>query len=912
VWRPDRDGARSSGDPSTRPPSGLAQDDTGIEGRRAAAEVLRQLIDARLLTSYEVRDADEVPTRRVEIIHESLLAAWPRLVRWQTQDQEGAQLRDELRQSARSWDEHGRQEDRLWTGTAFREFQLWRERYPGGLTELEESFAAAMVSLATRRRRRRRIAVGTVIAALLVGLSVVGVFWQRSVREARRAEAQKLNALANLQLEDNPSATIAYTLASLGLADSEQARLLALEALWKGPTAFVVHEENTYSPEFGTDGGWLVHAVEGSPSGLRLVRSDGRIIALDNPHKTRRVRVYTGPRDDVFLTADLHAEPSPWLFVFWSARDGSRLAEIRYEHDVTPVGRPAWREDCVLQPVLEESRAYLDALCFDGTRTRLGDLGPGLGPDGERPIYHAIDENSGRWCGTVAGGDVIVREISATDIGPPRVLGRSDGDTVRITFDPDGRYFATAGEPEVIRLWDPTGGSPPIIVNGPATEYPWLVFETAGGGSILALKYVDSADDHHKVWMWSVTDAEPTMLRRFDLGLQVPANWSTISWGGGWLARSDWDQKTRLWRFSAPADAEPTLVGRNETGGQLWSPRYDPQGKWLATSSKSGLTFYPLEGPIATVMRHGVRSINGVQFSPTGDWVVSTGGLDEVKIWPLAGDVPPAGRVIFDNDPCAIAVSPDGEHIVVGTQKRTGGDPLLTVDGSVVRRFTGFEFQTSGLAFSPSGRMVAGAGGTFRDSGNVIRIWDVSTGEVLMVLEPAADLFEWKLHFESEDSLLSSGQGGLERWNLETGESEVLHHEMVRAFSVSGDGRRVLVVEHGIADWNSASTVGRPVVLDLDTGAQWQLENHSIGTSGVALDSSGTIVATGDVNGVIRVGPVTGEEPHVLLGHQSEVLDIAFDPLGRWIASSGNTPPSASGPCPTSPGRRCTPCRVRS
>ena len=118
-------------------------------------EVLRQLIDARLMTSYEVREADEAPTRRVEIIHESLLANWPRLVRWQTQDQEGAQLRDELRQAARAWDEHGRHDDRLWTGTAFREFALWRERYPGGLTELEEAFAAAMTSLATRRRRAR-------------------------------------------------------------------------------------------------------------------------------------------------------------------------------------------------------------------------------------------------------------------------------------------------------------------------------------------------------------------------------------------------------------------------------------------------------------------------------------------------------------------------------------------------------------------------------------------------------------------------------------------------------------------------------------------------------------------------------------------------------------------------------------
>ena len=62
----------------------------------------------------------------MEIVHESLLANWPRLVRWQTQDQEGAQLRDELRQAAQSWDEHDRHDDRLWTGTAYVSFDCGR------------------------------------------------------------------------------------------------------------------------------------------------------------------------------------------------------------------------------------------------------------------------------------------------------------------------------------------------------------------------------------------------------------------------------------------------------------------------------------------------------------------------------------------------------------------------------------------------------------------------------------------------------------------------------------------------------------------------------------------------------------------------------------------------------------------
>ena len=126
-----------------------------IRNRRIAEEVLRELIDARLLTSYEIHEDEHEPTRRVEIIHESLLANWPRLVRWQTQDADAAQLRDQLRQAAKTWDDHGRTDDTLWTGAAYREFASWRERYPGGLSELEEAFADAMKLMATNRRRRQ-------------------------------------------------------------------------------------------------------------------------------------------------------------------------------------------------------------------------------------------------------------------------------------------------------------------------------------------------------------------------------------------------------------------------------------------------------------------------------------------------------------------------------------------------------------------------------------------------------------------------------------------------------------------------------------------------------------------------------------------------------------------------------------
>jgi WD40 repeat protein len=54
-----------------------------------------------------------------------------------------------------------------------------------------------------------------------------------------------------------------------------------------------------------------------------------------------------------------------------------------------------------------------------------------------------------------------------------------------------------------------------------------------------------------------------------------------------------------------------------------------------------------------------------------------------------------------------------------------------------------------------------------------------------------------------------------------------------------------------------------------------------------ALDPSGTVAANGDGEGIVRVGPVAGGEPHLLVGHEGPVDFVAISPDRRWIASTG-------------------------
>ena len=182
---------------------------SAVTDRVSAEAVLAKLIDARLLTSWETEAAEGQPARhQIEIVHESLLSAWPRLVRWQTQDADGAQLRDQLRQAAHLWEERGKADDLLWTGTSYLDYRAWRARYPGKLSSLEEDFSGSMKALAERTRRRKRVAFGSVLVAMSVVACVMAALWGRSQAARRRAEASKLLALAQLDVDTDPAAAL--------------------------------------------------------------------------------------------------------------------------------------------------------------------------------------------------------------------------------------------------------------------------------------------------------------------------------------------------------------------------------------------------------------------------------------------------------------------------------------------------------------------------------------------------------------------------------------------------------------------------------------------------------------------------------------------------------------------------------
>jgi WD40 repeat protein len=151
-------------------------------------------------------------------------------------------------------------------------------------------------------------------------------------------------------------------------------------------------------------------------------------------------------------------------------------------------------------------------------------------------------------------------------------------------------------------------------------------------------------------------------------------------------------------------------------------------------------------------------------------------------------------------------------------------------------------------------------------------------------------VYDWGLNrmaFLPDGHVLGSGPGGLRRFDLASGRIEWLWRTNRKTsvdFAVSADGARLVAVGSPGDDVGGAWEA--PVRVDVATGTRTALTAYGRHVQSLAVDASGTVLATGDDLGVVRVGRSAGGEPHLLLGHGGPVTALAFSPDRRWIASA--------------------------
>ncbi|HEX3763918.1 MAG TPA: serine/threonine-protein kinase [Kofleriaceae bacterium] len=172
--------------------------------------LLDLLVAARLLVS---KSDDQGVGASVELIHESLITAWPQLSQWAEAGREEAAFLVQLRQVAQQWEARGGPPGLLWRGEAAEEARRFAARLGDTLGSRERRFLDSVIAHATRASRIKRLAVVAtmVVLAGLVMVGLVVVIWvhraeQEALRQADEAREARANLAGQLKLVEDKEA----------------------------------------------------------------------------------------------------------------------------------------------------------------------------------------------------------------------------------------------------------------------------------------------------------------------------------------------------------------------------------------------------------------------------------------------------------------------------------------------------------------------------------------------------------------------------------------------------------------------------------------------------------------------------------------------------------------------------------
>ncbi|WP_329440272.1 helix-turn-helix domain-containing protein [Streptomyces canus] len=779
--------APGDGTPDTRRPVERAE--LGDTGR-----VVEALTGARLLTL----DGDTV-----EIAHEALLTAWPRLRGWIEEDRERLRVHRNLTEAAHAWQELGREEGALYRGSRLAAAQ----EYFGGaaredLTDLERAYLDAGRDHEQKGRRRSRLVLTAVTAALCLALVAAGLAvgqWRSAVTAQHLAQSRQLAAQSGALLDSDP----------------DLAALLAVHAYRTSPTreaTAALYAAAALPLRKRLVGGTEpVDSIALSPDGHTVADQtrDGKVRIWDLPGGRLR-RTFTGY--DSGEVAAFSPDGGTLAVAFGRGADGMiGLLDPVTGRKLRTITVP---DDAVRGIAFSPDGRTVAAASV--TTVRMWDVATGRKRRGFTGLYpQAVAFGPDGRTVAAAGLDGLVR-VWDVATGRTRTVGGDRIDGRAVAFSPDGRSYAVARTDGSVQLREVATG----IVRHTLKDVPvgmnTLAF--APDGRTIA---VPSLDDTVRVWDTASGAARTTVTAghhgRGVMKVALTADGRTL------VTSSNRDPDVRVHRL--PADPpQTTLPGPAGTsiddmvfsrdGHAVATVRQGPPGigavqLWDAGTGdrEASLALDKDSAPGRKQPTFPVSRLAAVGFDPTGRALaarsVKKGAIEVRDVATgrlrLSRALGAGGTAVF---------SPDGTQLaVVGRQ---GAVHLLNLSTGV--RHTAAQPGSRWMAFTPDGRTFAAVGN--EADGDQVRLFDAATGRSQGTIKLSTQFLS-AFTFSPDGRTLatvSGSRGSVTMWNARTGrlQDSFSVGGVVASLAFSPDARTLAVSgARGVQLWDLATGQNR-------------------------------------------------------------------------------------------------------
>ena len=639
-------------------------------------ELIELLVGARLVTSDD---------GTVELAHEALARAWPRLRGWLEDDVEGQRIMRHLTMASETWDAMARPDSELYRGVRLAQALDWREGSHPDLTPTEQAFLDASRTVADAERRAAEVRahqharVNRRLRALLAGVALLLVV---ALVAGGVAVEQRGDARDRARVAD--AARVAEQARGLSTTEAGLALLLSLEA-------------------------------------RRLNPSDATDVAVE------AALANVAPGIDRLVAVPTAGNSLPLLGV---SPDGRLLASPTATGDVQLIEVVSGRR---VRTLASSSRGALNVVSFSpdarsvigGSRegvVRIWDVRTGKrrGPAlrvGDGTAWGVFDPADATQVLTVNVGEIVRWDVSTPErpvrVGPTLVLPPEPTDFVGVQTSGDGRLVAAGGLSDARTfVWDADSGR--LLAGLSGVPGPFTP-----DGSAIALVHPDRVE---------FVDVETGAVQGPVIGGFTNAAGIVLSPDGRRVAVGDIaDYRVRVFDRPSGEQIGPPLTYFT---GVSWPIRFLDDERLLVAGSGEAIVWRYTDAtpPLATLLCcHTGGAL--ARFTPDGSEIVTAGGGDGQLLRWRAGDGRPLGGLLDDpvrpggSVPFArsFAFSSDGDIVAVGRADGTVDFWDRTAGRLLTSLPTGQGGGEIRVAWSPTAPVLATAAPDLS-----VVLWDVS------------------------------------------------------------------------------------------------------------------------------------------------------------------------------------------
>ncbi|MGN6609334.1 MAG: nSTAND1 domain-containing NTPase [Jatrophihabitans sp.] len=675
----------------------LDADDLALTRRRMSRDELGRRFPPpddvpvrRLIDAFVARRLLTVDAGSIEITHEALLRAWPRVHQWLASDRAGLRVHRQIAESTTAWIAADRDPGLLLRGVRLQAALDWWAD-PAHAHELDPAEAELVEAsdrnlreqrLAERRRSRRLRAVLAVVAVLAVLASVLAVV----ALKARSAAAHNSH-VATVARDEALSREVAVRSDELDEQDPALAEQLALVALRLDPTpeakAAVVADSSrpTITRVLGVNG----------PTPLALA-DGGRLVAVGHADDGS-VHLYRAAPGTV---------PTP-VGVVPGGGAKAQLFGLGFSPDATMLATTGQLGTVALWDVRTPSRP-----------TKVATLSTGF-QGAAQAVTFSPDGTFLAAAGSAAAPVKLWRLANtvATPVALPPLAASALPEAKALAFSPDGTLLAAGGQGGTVALFQVGSSGPPVLVTKPTQTVNALAFSPDG-----ARLYVGRVDGT----VQELQTAQPTADAMQTLTPSTNAEVDVLAVapdGHVAVGRSDntlqeWDADLASMSYTAHNAGPVTGLG------------YATGARTLFATAADGTLRVTTLGSDAITTNGTVFALSFTRDGRTLG-VVSNGKGGGLRLWSTGSDsaIHALGPTL--TMPAGVdgtgAITADGK--VAATGDYAGHVQLWNVADPANPQHLGGEFTAASqliesLAFSPDGTLLGVA-----DDDHTLALWDV-------------------------------------------------------------------------------------------------------------------------------------------------------------------------------------------